>query len=69
MESTPMKITIDQDRCVGAGQCVLAAAEVFDQREEDGIVVLLDAEPPAASAARVRDAAALCPAMAIEVVE
>jgi ferredoxin len=48
---------------------VLAAAEVFDQREEDGIVVLLDANPSDELAARLRDAAARCPAMAITVAE
>lgn len=40
-----MKITVDEEKCCGAGQCVLIAPEVFDQRDEDGIVVLLDAEP------------------------
>jgi ferredoxin len=64
-----MEITVEEDRCVGAGQCVLAAAEVFDQREEDGIVVLLDAHPSDELAPRVREAAARCPALAIEVAE
>jgi ferredoxin len=32
-----MKVTIDQDKCVASGQCVTAAMEVFDQRDEDGI--------------------------------
>lgn len=41
-----MKITIDEDKCVAAGQCVLATAEVFDQRDEDGVVVLLNSAPP-----------------------
>ncbi|TJZ56804.1 ferredoxin [Streptomyces piniterrae] len=63
-----MKIVIDQDRCVGAGQCVLAAADVFDQRDEDGVVVLLDALPPQESQSQVEEAAARCPALAIEVV-
>ncbi|MEV5479691.1 MULTISPECIES: ferredoxin [Streptomyces] len=62
-----MRITIDEDKCVGAGQCVLAADEVFDQRDEDGIVVLLDPAPPHGLLARVEDAAARCPALAIEV--
>ncbi|MFI9721117.1 ferredoxin [Streptomyces sp. NPDC052396] len=62
-----MRITIDEDRCVGAGQCVLAADEVFDQRDEDGVVVLLDAAPPQELLARVQDAAARCPALAITV--
>jgi ferredoxin len=62
-----MKVTIDTDKCIGSGQCVLASPDVFDQREEDGIVVLLNAEPPAALAAEVKQAAAVCPALAITV--
>ncbi|MEW1752028.1 ferredoxin [Streptomyces angustmyceticus] len=62
-----MKVIVDEEKCVGAGQCVLAAAEVFDQREADGIVVLLDASPPDALHSPVEDAAARCPALAIEV--
>ncbi|MDW6066293.1 ferredoxin [Streptomyces sp. FXJ1.4098] len=63
-----VKVTVDEDKCCAAGSCVLAAPDVFDQRDEDGIVVLLDAEPaePAEPAedqhAAVRDAAAVCPA-------
>ncbi|MFI5522274.1 ferredoxin [Streptomyces platensis] len=64
-----MKIVIDEDRCVGAGQCVLAAEAVFDQRDEDGMVVLLDAAPPRELLDRVEDAAARCPTLAIEVVK
>ncbi|MFE4534651.1 ferredoxin [Streptomyces scopuliridis] len=64
-----MKVFADQDTCVASGQCVLAAAEVFDQREEDGIVVLLDNNPPVGLADEVRQAAALCPAVAIRVEE
>ncbi|UZJ33260.1 ferredoxin [Streptomyces endophytica] len=62
-----MKITLDADKCCGAGQCVLIAPEVFDQRDEDGVVVLLDAEPPADRYDAVREAAAVCPAAVIEV--
>jgi ferredoxin len=64
-----MKVIIDQDRCVGSGQCVLAADDVFDQRDEDGIVVLLDDNPPADRLADVKQAAAVCPALAIAVEE
>jgi ferredoxin len=62
-----MRILLDEDRCVGSGQCVLAAAEVFDQREEDGIVVLLDGRPDEAKRGEVETAAHLCPGRAIEV--
>ncbi|GAB2482254.1 ferredoxin [Nocardiopsis aegyptia] len=64
-----MKITVDEDKCCGAGQCVLIAPEVFDQRDDDGIVVLLDAAPPEDQHALVRESAAVCPAAAIEVAE
>ncbi|MFH8381845.1 ferredoxin [Kitasatospora sp. NPDC018058] len=60
-----MLIQIDQEKCCGAGHCVLAAPDVFDQRDEDGIVVVLDAEPPAELHQAVQDAAAVCPAAAI----
>jgi ferredoxin len=64
-----MKVFIDQDKCIASGQCVLAAADVFDQRDEDGVVVLLNPGPPAELAEDVRQAAAVCPALAIRVEE
>jgi ferredoxin len=64
-----MKIEIDQEKCVGAGQCVLAAPKVFDQRDDDGIVVLLDEVPPEEQRAASREAAQLCPAAAITIPE
>lgn len=60
-----MEISIEQDRCVAAGQCVAAAPEVFDQRDEDGIVVLLASSAPAGAEDGVREAATICPAQAI----
>lgn len=62
-----MKVTIDQDKCVASGQCVMAAEDVFDQRDEDGIVVLLEGSPSPERAEDVEQAAALCPAQAITV--
>ena len=64
-----MRVTIDQDKCVGSGQCVLAAPDVFDQRDEDGIVVLLDPEPPRDLDQDVRRSAMVCPALAIQLTE
>ncbi|MER6424726.1 ferredoxin [Streptomyces sp. NPDC001137] len=64
-----MKVTIDEVKCCGAGQCVLIAPEVFDQRDEDGIVILLDAEPTAEQHSTVREAASVCPAAAIHLSE
>ncbi|MBP2476640.1 ferredoxin [Crossiella equi] len=64
-----MKVLVDQERCCGAGSCVLAAPDIFDQREEDGIVVLLNATPDDADRPLVEDAVSRCPAAAISVVE
>jgi ferredoxin len=64
-----MRVTVDQDKCVGSGQCVLAADSVFDQRDEDGIVVLLDPEPPQEVQQDVRRAAMICPALAIDLTD
>jgi ferredoxin len=64
-----VKIRIDEDRCVGGGQCVLAAPEVFDQRDEDGVAVLLQEDPPSDLSAAVKEAALLCPAAAIIIEE
>ncbi|MEU8875479.1 ferredoxin [Streptomyces javensis] len=60
-----MQVTLHQDKCVASGQCVLAAQDVFDQRDEDGLAVLLDDRPPAELHDDVRHAAAVCPALAI----
>lgn len=64
-----MHVTIDEEKCCAAGQCVLAAPEVFDQRDDDGIVVLLDADPPENQHEATRQAAAVCPALAIVIDE
>ncbi|MEV6319235.1 ferredoxin [Streptomyces sp. NPDC051776] len=61
-----MKINVDRDRCVGAGQCVLAAAGIFDQSRDDGLVELLQAEPPHDLRAAVKEAELICPSGAIE---
>ncbi|MGA5535994.1 ferredoxin [Mycolicibacterium nivoides] len=62
-----MKVTVDQDKCVSSGQCVLNASAVFDQRDEDGVVVLLEPEPAPNQTDNARRAAAACPALAIEI--
>ncbi|WP_068162215.1 ferredoxin [Rhodococcus phenolicus] len=64
-----MKVYVDQDRCIAAGQCVAHADEVFDQRDDDGIVVLLDDSPSEDLADGVREAAAMCPALAVRIEE
>lgn len=64
-----MRVKVDEKKCCGAGQCVMLAPKVFDQREEDGIVVLLDATPDRSLHVIVREAASVCPAAAIQLEE
>jgi ferredoxin len=59
-----MRVNADPDVCIGAGNCVLTAPEVFDQ-DDDGVVDLLDPNPAAAYEQRVRNAVARCPSGAI----
>ncbi|QPP10196.1 ferredoxin [Streptomyces bathyalis] len=62
-----MRITVDAERCIGAGMCALTAAEVFDQDPDDGHVLLLRAEPPAVHRAAAQMAAGVCPSGAITI--
>jgi ferredoxin len=64
-----MEIIVDEGKCVGGGRCVVTAPDVFDQRESDGIVILLDATPPESQHPNVREAEVLCPAAAIRLQE
>lgn len=59
-----MRIEANEDRCVGAGQCVRTAPGVFDQ-DEDGVVVAVAPHPEPALRDLVRAAAYLCPVGAI----
>ncbi|MFT4306589.1 MAG: ferredoxin [Microbacterium sp.] len=54
--------------CIGAGQCVFAAPDTFDQ-DDDGWVMVLDDAPDAAEEAAVRQAVQICPSRSISLVE
>lgn len=62
-----MRVEVHTDRCIGSGVCALVAGNVFDQRDEDGVVVLLDERPAEQHHAAVREAVGRCPASVIEV--
>ncbi|MFC4070118.1 ferredoxin [Actinoplanes subglobosus] len=63
-----MRIEFDEPRCVAAGQCAMVAPDVFDQREDDGVAIVLDESPGKDQHEAVREAAAVCPAAAIRLV-
>ena len=64
-----MRVQVNQDRCASSGQCVVTAPDVFDQREDDGVVSLRTDRLSPGQARNVRYAVSLCPSRAITVIE
>jgi ferredoxin len=62
-----VKVTVDADKCISSGMCVMNAGEVFDQSDDDGVVVLLVEHPETDQADGARSAATACPALAITI--
>jgi ferredoxin len=63
-----VRIAIDTDRCIGAGQCALSAPEVFGQ-DDDGFSEVLPGRADGGGSPLVWEAARACPVGAIEVCE
>ncbi|MFI7407141.1 ferredoxin [Streptomyces sp. NPDC049627] len=63
-----MRIHIDHDLCIGAGQCALAAPSVFTQ-DDDGFSALIPGREDGGGDPMVREAARACPVSAITVSE
>jgi ferredoxin len=66
-EVVKVRIVVDIDKCIGAGQCVRAADTVFSQDEDTGVVVLLEENPPEERRKAVSNAARVCPVNAITI--
>lgn len=64
-----VKVRTHRDRCIGAGHCVSHAPEIFDQDDDEGMVVLRQDAVEDEQAELVHDVAGLCPVGAIEVSE
>lgn len=63
------RVSVDRDKCIGSAHCMQRVAAVFDQSDDDGLVVLLDAAPAPELHEAVREAALGCPSGAITVSE
>jgi ferredoxin len=61
-------LDVDRAICVSSGQCAFAVPDVFDQDDDNGRVVLLDADPPQELHHAVAEAAHRCPVRAISLV-
>ncbi|MEV6330471.1 ferredoxin [Streptomyces sp. NPDC051909] len=66
-----MRITIDTDVCIGAGQCALVSPDVFTQ-DDDGFGAVLpgrETVEPGGGGPLIREAARACPVRAITVTD
>ena len=61
-----MKVVVDFDLCMGNAQCMLAAPQVFEVRD-DGMLYVLQEEPSEALREAVENAARVCPTQAITI--
>jgi ferredoxin len=61
-----MKVSVDTSLCIGSGTCALTAPAVFDHDADQGLVVLLDPEPPPGEHEAVLAAVRHCPAAVIQ---
>lgn len=64
-----MLVHANQEKCVGAGSCVVLAPAVFDQDDVTGIVRVLDEHPGDSERNMVEQAVEFCPAQALWIEE
>jgi ferredoxin len=62
-----MKLVADRDACISSGNCVMTSEALFDQ-DDDGVVVLLAEDVPAAEEQHAREAVDICPASVLRLV-
>ncbi|MEV5438378.1 ferredoxin [Streptomyces sp. NPDC052682] len=63
-----MRIDIDRDVCIGAGQCAMTEPDVFTQ-DDDGYSTLRPGREDGGGSPLLREAARACPVRAITVSE
>ncbi len=65
-----MKITIDQEKCIGCGSCSAICPDVFDLSEDNKAILKKDGSNQGqANEDCVKEAAEVCPVQAIETEE
>jgi ferredoxin len=60
-----MKVSVDRNECLGNAQCVMAAPDLFELRDDEDQVSVLQEEVPAELEDDARYAVNLCPVQAL----
>jgi ferredoxin len=58
-----MRVIVQTQKCIASGTCTLTCPQVFEQRDEDGVVHVVDEHPSLALLAKIRQVVDLCPAL------
>jgi ferredoxin len=64
-----MRVSANEKLCISSGQCVLVTDTVFDQHDDDGLVIVLQDRPAPELHDDVRAAARACPVGALLISE
>lgn len=62
------RLEVDRELCVGSGACEALAPDVFEV-DDDGVLVVLRAEPAEDELSDVREAVQACPTRALVLVD
>jgi ferredoxin len=62
-----MHVTADRSTCATSSLCVYAVPQVFDQDEDEGLVMVIEPFPASALHQAVRRAAWACPTGSIKI--
>ena len=62
-----MRVIRNASTCALHGECVMAAPEVFEIRDDDEVVTVLNSEPDEELRGRIENAALACPTSSIRI--
>ncbi len=62
-----MRVIAQTQKCIGSGNCAFTCPQVFGQRDEDGVVHVINEHPSLDLLARVKQVVDLCPAQVFRV--
>lgn len=62
-----MRVITQTQKCIASGNCALTCPQVFEQRDEDGVVHVINEQPSLDLLARVKQVVDLCPAQVFRV--
>ena len=63
------RVVADRTKCVGGGNCVMSAPQLFAQDEDDGLVQVIKPNPGVEDIAAAELAVISCPSQALEIVD